>query len=74
VHLDETSGVGPQGLVHLFLDLGQIMASAYSNHGSLEVADEGPLEALLGVDRVLFEAFKPSERRGFQGYRKVLSG
>jgi hypothetical protein len=30
-------GVGPQGLIQLLLDLGQIMMSACSNHGSLEV-------------------------------------
>jgi hypothetical protein len=27
-HLEETSGVGPQDLIHLLLDLGQIVASA----------------------------------------------
>jgi hypothetical protein len=64
-------GVGPQGLVHLLLDLGQILASACSDHGSLEVVDEGPLEVLPGVDGVWFEAFKPSEGCGFQSYRKV---
>jgi hypothetical protein len=42
-HLEETSGVGPQGLVHLLLDLGQIMASACSDHGYLEVVYESPL-------------------------------
>jgi hypothetical protein len=36
-HLDETLGVGSQGLVHLLLDLGQLMTSACSDHGSLEV-------------------------------------
>jgi hypothetical protein len=52
VYLKETSGVGSQGLVHLLLDLGQIMASVCSDHGSLEVVDEGPLEVLLGFDGV----------------------
>jgi hypothetical protein len=51
-YLEEMPGVGPQGLVHLLLDLGQIMASARSDHGSLEVVDEGPLEVLSGVDGV----------------------
>jgi hypothetical protein len=36
------------------------VASACSNHGSLEVADEGPLEVLPGVDGVWLEVFKPS--------------
>jgi hypothetical protein len=60
-HLEETPGVGPQGLVHLLLHLGQIVVSARSNHGSLEVVDEGSLEVLPGVDGVWLEAFKPSE-------------
>jgi hypothetical protein len=47
------------------------MVSAYSDHGSLEVVDEGPLEVLPGVDGVWFEAFKPSEGCKFQGYREV---
>jgi hypothetical protein len=70
-HLEEMPGVGPQDLVQLLLDLGQIMMGACSDHGYLEVVDEGPLEVLLGVDGVLFKAFKPCEGRGFQGYRKV---
>jgi hypothetical protein len=72
-HLEEAPGVGPQGLVHLLLELGQIMASACSNHGSLEVVDEGPLEVLPGVDGVWLEAFKPSDGRGLQSYREVES-
>jgi hypothetical protein len=72
-HLEETPGVGPQGLVHLFLDLEQIVASACSNHGSLEVVDKGPLEVLLRVDGVWLEAFKPSKGRGFQSYQEVES-
>jgi hypothetical protein len=51
-HLEETPCVGPQGLVHLLLDLVQIVASACSHHGSLDVVDEGPLEVLLVVDGV----------------------
>jgi hypothetical protein len=51
--------------------LGQIVVSTCSDHGSLEVVDEGPFEVLLGVDGVWFKAFKPSEWRGFQGYREV---
>jgi hypothetical protein len=47
------------------------MASARSDHGSLEVVDEGPLEVLPGVDGVWLEAFKPSEGRRFQSYREV---
>jgi hypothetical protein len=69
-YLEETLGVGPQGLVHLLLDLEQIMMSTCSNHGSLEVVNEGPLEVLPGVDGVWFKAFKPSEGRGLQGYRE----
>jgi hypothetical protein len=40
--LEETPGVGPQGLVHLLLHLGQIVASTRFDHGSLEVVNEGP--------------------------------
>jgi hypothetical protein len=36
-HLEETPSVGPQGLIHLLLDLGQIVLSVCSDHGSLEV-------------------------------------
>jgi hypothetical protein len=43
------------------------MVRACSDHGSLEVVDEGPLEVLPGVDGVWFETFKPSEGHGFQG-------
>jgi hypothetical protein len=70
-HLEETLGVGSQGLVHLLLDLGQIMVSACSDHESLEVVDESRLEVLPGVDGVWLEAFKLSEGCGFQGYWKV---
>jgi hypothetical protein len=49
-HLEEMLGVGPQGLVHLLLHLRQIVPSARSNRGSLEVVDEGLLEVLPGVD------------------------
>jgi hypothetical protein len=71
LHLEETPGVGPQGLIHLMLDLGQIVASVCSDHGSLEVVDEGLLEVLPRVDGVWFEAFEPSEGRGFQGHREI---
>jgi hypothetical protein len=47
------------------------VASACSNHISLEVVDEGPLEVLRGVDGVWFEAFKLSQERGFSGHREV---
>jgi hypothetical protein len=67
-HLEEALGVGPQGLVQLLLNLGKIMTCTCSDHGSLEVVDEGPLEVLLGVDGVWLEASQPSEGRGFQGY------
>jgi hypothetical protein len=60
-HLEETPCVGSQGLVHLLLHLGQVMASAHPDHGSLEVVDEGPLEVLPRVDGVWLEAFKPRE-------------
>jgi hypothetical protein len=60
-YLEETPGVGSQDLVHLLLDLGQIMMSTCSIHESLEVVDEGPLEVLPGVGGVWFKAFEPSE-------------
>jgi hypothetical protein len=49
------------------------VASVCSDHGSLEIFDEGPLEVLPGVDGVWLEAFKPSEGCGFQSYQKVES-
>jgi hypothetical protein len=52
------------------LDLGEIVASACSNHGSLEVVDEGPFEVHPGVDGVWFEAFKPSEGTNSKATRK----
>jgi hypothetical protein len=70
-YLEEMHGVGPLGLVHLLVDLGQIMTSTCSDDGSVEVFSEGPLEVLSGVDGVWFKAFTPSEGRGFQGYREV---
>jgi hypothetical protein len=45
--------------------------SACSDHGSLEVIDEVPLEVLPGGDGVWLEAFKPSEGHGFQNYQEV---
>jgi hypothetical protein len=42
--LKETSCVRPQGLVHLLLYMGQVVASARLDHGSLKVVDEGSLE------------------------------
>jgi hypothetical protein len=72
-HLEETSCVETQGLVHLLLHLGQVMASARPDHGSLEVVDEGPLEVLPRVDRVWLEAFKPREGCGLQSHREVES-
>jgi hypothetical protein len=53
------------------VDLGQIVASTCSDHGSLEVVDESPLEVLPGVDGVWLEAFRPSEGHGFQSYWEV---
>jgi hypothetical protein len=47
------------------------MASTYSDHGSVEVVDEGPLEILPEVDEVRLEDFEPSERNGFNGNREV---
>jgi hypothetical protein len=38
------------------------MTRTCSDHGSLKVVDEGPLEILLGVDGVRLEALEPSER------------
>jgi hypothetical protein len=42
----ETLCIGPQGLIHLLLHLGQVVASARPYHGSQEVIDEGLLEVL----------------------------
>jgi hypothetical protein len=42
-----------------------------SDHGSLEVVDEGPLEVLPGVDRFWFKVLKPSKGCGFQGYQEL---
>jgi hypothetical protein len=50
------------------------VASVCSDHGSLEVVDEGPLEVLEvrpRVDGIWLEAFKPSEGCGLQSYREV---
>jgi hypothetical protein len=71
--LEEMPGVGPQDLVYLLLFLGQIMASTCSDHGSLEVVDEGLFEVLPRVDGVCLEAFKPREGCGLQSHREVES-
>jgi hypothetical protein len=71
LHLEEALGVGPRSLVELLLNLGQVMTSTCSYHGSLEVVDEGPLEALPGVDEVWLEAFELSEGCRFQDYQEV---
>jgi hypothetical protein len=63
-HLEETPCVGPQHLVHLMLHLAQLVASARSDHGSLKVVDQSPLEVLPQVDEVRLEAFKPREGCG----------
>jgi hypothetical protein len=55
------------------LHLGQVVASARPDHGSLKVVDEGPLEVLPRVDGVWLEAFKPCEGRGLQSHREVES-
>jgi hypothetical protein len=49
------------------------MVSAHSDHGSLEVIDEGPLEVLPRVNGVWLETFKPCEGCGLQSYWKVES-
>jgi hypothetical protein len=72
-HLEETLCVGPQGLVHLLLHLGKVVARARPDHGSLEVIDEGPLEILPRVDGVWLEAFKPYEGRELWSHREVES-
>jgi hypothetical protein len=46
------------------LHVGQIVANTRSDHGSLEVVDEGPFEGLPRVDGVWLEAFKPREGCG----------
>jgi hypothetical protein len=61
--LEETLCIGPQGLIHLFLHLGQVVVSARPDLGSLEVVDEGPLE-VLPQHGVWLEAFKPREGCG----------
>jgi hypothetical protein len=61
--LKETPCVRPQGLIHLLLHLGQVVASARPDHGSLEVVDEGPLEVLPRVDGVWLDAFNLCEGR-----------
>jgi hypothetical protein len=47
------------------------MASTCTEHGALEVVDEGFLQVLLGVDGVWLEAFEPGERCRFQHHREV---
>jgi hypothetical protein len=49
------------------------MTSAHPDHGSLEVVDEGPLEALPQVDGAWLEAFKPREGCRLQSHREVES-
>jgi hypothetical protein len=49
------------------------VASAHSNHGPLEVFDEGPLEVIPRVDEVWLETFKLSEWCGLQSHREVES-
>jgi hypothetical protein len=49
------------------------VVSTRSDHGSLEVVDEGPLEVRPGVNGVWLEAFKPSEGCRLQSYREVES-
>jgi hypothetical protein len=49
------------------------MASARSDHGSLEFVDEIPLKVRQGVNGVWLEAFKPSEGFRLQSYREVES-
>jgi hypothetical protein len=70
-HLEEAPGVGSQGLVHLLLDLRQVMTITCSEHGTLEVVDENPLQVLLEVDGVWLEAFEPGDRCGLQCHREV---
>jgi hypothetical protein len=71
--LEEMPGVGPQGLVNLLLHLGQVVASACPDHGSLEVINEGSLEVLPRVDGVWLEAFKPHEGCALQSHQEVES-
>jgi hypothetical protein len=71
--LEETPCVGPQGLVHFLLHLGQVMVSARPDHGFLEVINEGPLEVLPRVDGVWLEAFKPCEGHELQSHWEVES-
>jgi hypothetical protein len=71
--LKETLCVRSQGFIHLLLHLGQVVASARPDHGSLEVVDEGLLEVLPRVDGVWLEAFKPREGRGLQSHQEVES-
>jgi hypothetical protein len=73
VRLEEMPCVGPQGLVHILLHLGQVVASACPDHGSLKVVDEGLLEIIPRVNGVWLEAFKPREGRGLQSHQEVES-
>jgi hypothetical protein len=47
------------------------LTSTCSDHGSLKVVNEDPLEILPGVDGVWFKAFEPSEGCRFKGYWEV---
>jgi hypothetical protein len=44
------------------LHLGQVVASARPDHGSLEVVDEDPLKALIALAVVIPPAPRPSSR------------
>jgi hypothetical protein len=49
------------------------VVSAHSDHGSLEVVDEGTLEVHPGVNGVRLESLEPSEGYRLQSYREVES-
>jgi hypothetical protein len=53
------------------LALGDVMPGSCSGYCPLKVVDENLLEAFLGIDGVVGEAFQPGQRCRLQSHRKV---
>jgi hypothetical protein len=70
-NIEEATCVGPQKLVTFLFALSKIVTSTCASDRPLEIVDEDLLEPLPGVDRVVPEALKPSERRWVQSHREV---
>jgi hypothetical protein len=70
-HIEETAGVGPEEFVTLLLALSEVVPGSCMGYRPLEVVDENLLEALLGVDGVVGQAFQPGQRCRLQSHRKV---